>query len=229
MRGSWSNWFAQIDWSISLLQCVAMVLLAVWIYAIWPRSELQQVLREKSLQWRLLYVLLAINTLWLVNASIQSGLHLHFLGIVTFLLMFGWRLATVVLLLPSAFFSVFVLKQPAEFAAFSLFSVAIPLFCAFIFYSRSYHLLPKHIFVFIFVGAFINAGLSMVSHQFSWAIWMWISSDYEWSVLLDNYLVLIPLLAFPEALLNGMAVTLMVVYQPQWLIDFSDREYLWRS
>ena len=41
--------------------------------------------------------------------------------------------------------------------------------------------------------------------------------------------ILIPLLAFPEALLNGMAVTLLVVYQPQWLFDYSDREYLWRK
>ena len=50
---------------------------------------------------------------------------------------------------------------------------ALPLFCAFMLYSRSYHLFPKHLFVFIFVGAFINAGLSTVFHQFSWAFWLW--------------------------------------------------------
>ncbi|MFB2647717.1 energy-coupling factor ABC transporter permease [Shewanella mangrovisoli] len=229
MLDFWANRLAQIEWDISPLQCLSLLLLTLWIYAIWPKEELQQVLKDKGLQWRLLLTLIAVNTLWLLNASIQVGLHLHFLGIVTCLLMFGWRLATVALLLPSAFFSVFVLKQPAEFGAFSLFAIAIPLFCAFILYSRSYHLFPKHIFVFIFVGAFINAGLSTVFHQFSWAFWLWWSMDYDWGVLIDNYLMLIPLLAFPEALLNGMAVTLLVVYHPQWLFDYSDREYLWRK
>lgn len=225
----WSNRLMQIEWTLNPVQLMALLLLGLWVYAIWPKEELQQVIKNKGLQWRLLLVLVVINSLWMLNASIQIGLHLHFLGLVTCLLMFGWRLATVALLLPSAFFSVFVLKQPGEFGAFSLFSTAIPLFLSFMFYSRSYHLFPKHIFVFIFVGAFINAGLSTVFHQLSWAAWLWLAADYDWGVLVDNYLMLIPLLAFPEALLNGMAVTLLVVYQPQWLFDYSDREYLWRK
>ncbi|ABM25362.1 MULTISPECIES: energy-coupling factor ABC transporter permease [Shewanella] len=225
----WSGQLAQIEWSMSLAQVIALALLVLWVYIIWPKEELQQVAKDKGLQRRLLLTLVVINALWLLNASIQLSLHLHFLGIVTCLLLFGWRLATVSLLLPCAFFSLFVLKQPGVFGAFGLFAIAIPLFLSFMLYSRSYHLFPKHIFVFIFVGAFINAGLSTVFHQFSWAIWLWFSADYNWELLVDNYLILIPLLAFPEALLNGMAVTLLVVYQPQWLFDYSDREYLWRK
>ena len=174
MLDFWAKRFAEIDWNISPLQGLSLLLLGLWIYAIWPKEELLQVVKDKGLQWRLLLTLIAVNTLWLLNASIQVGLHLHFLGIVTCLLMFGWRLATVALLLPSAFFSIFVLKQPDEFGAFGLFAIALPLFCAFMLYSRSYHLFPKHLFVFIFVGAFINAGLSTVFHQFSWAFWLWL-------------------------------------------------------
>ncbi|MGI2024101.1 energy-coupling factor ABC transporter permease [Shewanella glacialipiscicola] len=229
MLAFWSNKWAQIEWDLSLTQGICLVLLLLWLYAIWPKEELAQMRRDKNLQWRLLLVLVGINALWSLNASIQTGLHLHFLGIVTCMLMFGWRLTTVALLLPSAFFSLFVLKQPADFGAFSLFAIAVPLFLCFILYSRSYHLFPKHVFVFIFVGGFINAGLSIVFHQLSWAMWLWAAVGYDWNVLFDDYLMLIPLLAFPEALLNGMAVTLLVVYQPQWLFDYSDREYLWRK
>ncbi len=34
------------------------------------------------------------------------------------------------------------------------------------------------------------------------------------------------LIWFPEGLLNGMAITLMTVYRPQWLRTFYDNEYL---
>lgn len=209
------------------MQLMSLGLLGLWLYAIWPTRELRQLLNHQGLQWRLFIVLLLNNSLWMVNASIHPSLHLHFLGLVTCMLMLGWRLATLALLLPSAFFSVFVLKQPAEFAPLSLFAMAIPMFLCFLCYSRSYHALPKHIFVFIFVGAFINGGLSTVFHQLSWATWLWYTAGYSWDGLVDNYLILIPLLAFPEALLNGMAVTLLVVYRPQWLFDYSDRNYLW--
>lgn len=225
----WSERLTTINWHFSSGQFVILLLLIVWIYAIWPKEELAQLLKDKALQWRLLVVLVAINGLWLLNASILPGLHLHFLGIITCMLMFGWRLASLALLLPCAFFSLFVLQKPADFGAFSLFSMAIPVFLGFVFYSRSYHLLPKHLFVFIFVGGFINAGLSTVSHQLVWALWLWGAGDYSWSTLVDNYVSLIPLLAFPEALLNGMAVTLLVVYQPQWLFDYLDRQYLWQK
>lgn len=100
----WSNKWAQIEWDMSLTQGICLMLLALWLYAIWPKEELAQIRRDKNLQLRLLLTLVGVNALWSLNASIQTGLHLHFLGIVTCMLMFGWRLATVALLLPSVFF-----------------------------------------------------------------------------------------------------------------------------
>ncbi|MGL5393468.1 MAG: energy-coupling factor ABC transporter permease [Shewanella sp.] len=223
----WLTQFELIQWDVSLMQLLCLGLLGLWLYAIWPARELRHLQSDQGLRWRLFITLLVINGLWIVNASVYSGLHLHFLGLVSCMLLLGWRLATLALLLPCAFFSVFVLKQPGAFAAFSLFAMAIPLFLCFLVYSRSYHGLPKHIFVFIFVGGFINGGLSTVFHQLSWATWLRYTAGYSWDGLVDNYLMLIPLLAFPEALLNGMAVTLLVVYRPQWLFDYSDRSYLW--
>ncbi len=109
-----------------------------------------------------------------------------------------------------------------------LFAVCLPLLLALTVHSLSYHKLPKHLFVFIFVAGFLNAGLSVVSHILAWSTYLWASTDYSATYLVDNYLLLIPLLGFPEALLNGMAVTLLVVYRPEWLYDYSDRVYLWR-
>jgi len=47
-----------------------------------------------------------------------------------------------------------------------------------------------------------------------------------WSQAMEQGIELLPLLAFPEGLMNGMAVTLMAVYRPQWLATFDERKFL---
>lgn len=39
--------------------------------------------------------------------------------------------------------------------------------------------------------------------------------------------IFVPLLAFPEGLLNGMALAILAVFRPEWLRVFSDRDYLY--
>jgi len=58
------------------------------------------------------------------------------------------------------------------------------------------------------------------------AIWFGMEDRYSWQIINDNYWQLALLLWFPEALLNGSAVTLMAIYRPHWLRTFYDREYL---
>ena len=107
-----------IDWSVGPGQIVALVLLLFWLWMAWPKEELLQLKRDKSLQTRLFITAFAINGLWLLNASITAGIHVHFLGIVVFMLMFGWRLATLAILLPVAFFSTFVMQKPFDAALY---------------------------------------------------------------------------------------------------------------
>lgn len=99
------NRWQSIDWSQSASQWLGLLLLAIWLWLAWPKEELLQLKRDKALQSRLFLSTLAINGLWLLNASITAGIHVHFLGIVTFMLMFGWRLATLAILLPVLFFA----------------------------------------------------------------------------------------------------------------------------
>ncbi|MCG9723436.1 energy-coupling factor ABC transporter permease [Shewanella sp. Isolate7] len=217
--------WSEINWQLGGAQLLAMVVLALWLWAIWPVEDVKALLKDKALQTRLLLAIFFVNALWLIDASITPGIHAHFLGIVTLMLMFGWRLATLALLLPVAFFATFMLKLPLDFAIYGLVAIALPLFLSYVVYSQVFKYLPHHLFVYIFCGAFMNAFLCIVFHILCWSTWLYLSSDYDWSYLADNYLLLIPLLAFPEALLNGMAVTLMVVYRPEWLYDYSDRTY----
>jgi uncharacterized membrane protein len=37
------------------------------------------------------------------------------------------------------------------------------------------------------------------------------------------------MLAFPEGTLNGIAITMMVVYKPEWVATFYDKLYLYEN
>ncbi|WP_432464183.1 MULTISPECIES: hypothetical protein [unclassified Agarivorans] len=220
--------FVQIDWSCNQGQLFAILLLALWLWAIWPAKAIEALLKDGNKQTKLLLVLTAMNGLWLLDGSVTEGIHVHFLGLVTLMLMYGWRMATVMAMLPTMFFATLMLKQPFDFAIYGLLAVALPTFLCFAVYSQVFKYLPHHLFVYIFCGAFLNAFLSIIFHILAWSVWLWLSKDYSWDFLNQNYLLIIPLLGFPEALLNGMAVTLMVVYCPHWLYDYSDNTYFER-
>ncbi|MCL1130218.1 energy-coupling factor ABC transporter permease [Shewanella sairae] len=203
--------------------------MVLWLWALWPKAELAKLIKNSAQQTHILIVTVSLTGLWLLNASMTPGIHVHFLGIVVLLLMFGWRMASLIALLPTLFFAVFVFKQPSEFAIYALLGVCLPIFCCFLIYSQMFKYLPHHLFIYIFCGAFLNGFLSIMFHILAWSIWLTATTDYSWEFLSHNYLVLIPLLGFPEALLNGMAITLLVVYRPDWLYDYSDRTYLWKK
>ncbi|WP_372872243.1 hypothetical protein [Shewanella sp.] len=223
----WHNQVANIHWQLSGADALGLVLLAFWLWLIYPGRELTELTANRQLQGRMLLALSVMMGLWLFNASIHGLLQLHFLGLVTLMLMFSWRLATVLAMLPSAFYCVFVLKAPGYFGAYALMGVCLPMFVAFVIHNRSFYLLPKNLFVLIFISGFANAGLSQLTHEGFWSLWLGLSGRVEWSVLWRDYFSLSVLMMFPEALLNGMAISMLVVYRPQWLTDYSDWHYLW--
>ena len=77
-----------------------------------------------------------------------------------------------------------------------------------------------------FVAGFIGAALSIVLQLAATAGLLWLEGRYDWTTIYDNYLLFSLLIWFPEALLNGAALTLLAVYKPEWLRTFYDREYL---
>jgi uncharacterized membrane protein len=46
------------------------------------------------------------------------------------------------------------------------------------------------------------------------------------SQLRDSYLSILPLMMFPEAFVNGLVVTGLVVFKPTWIPSFDDEVYL---
>ena len=134
----------------------------------------------------------------------------------------GVLMATLSLLL----ITLFGFEPWSDFGANWLLGVMVPLSFSYFVFLLTYSYLPRHLFVYIFVAGFFNAALTIALKMLIFAGYMVWSGQYSWQVVMDNYVGIMPLLLFPEALLNGMAITLLVVFKPQWMNTFFDRDYL---
>ena len=80
--------------------------------------------------------------------------------------------------------------------------------------------------VYIFVVAFGGAALARFMALLA-SLCLWSLNDGQsLRRLLSEYLPYGIHLAFAEALLTGMIVTIAVVYKPQWISTFDDKRYL---
>ena len=52
------------------------------------------------------------------------------------------------------------------------------------------------------------------------------SEQVSLSQLREGYLAILPLMMFPEAFINGLIVTGLVVFKPTWISSFDDNLYL---
>ena len=164
--------------------------------------------------------------LWSLKAGLADGLQVHFLALTTLALCHGWRIAALIGVIPTLLLAVFGLLPAADIGIYLVVSVIFPAWLSFCLFRLTYRYLSRHLFVYIFVAAFLNGALTIAAHQLLNGGVMWLSGLYSWHYIIENYLVLTPLLLFPEALINGMAITLLVVYQPQWVRTFHDNDYL---
>lgn len=66
----------------------------------------------------------------------------------------------------------------------------------------------------------------MIGVGFSVTVFLALAGAYEWEYLINEYFPYFLLLAFSEAWLSGMVITLFVIYRPDWVVTFSDSRYL---
>lgn len=169
---------------------------------------------------------LILVSLWLVRTGIQPGLHLHFLGLTTLTLMLGWRISLPVATIALLTTTLLGVDQWALFAPNLLFGVVLPVCFSYFLFLLSYSYLPRHLFVYIFIAGFANAALTIMVQMGALACYYAWLELYDWRVLVDDYLLILPLMLFPEGLINGMALAALVVYKPEWVCTFLDRDYL---
>ncbi len=183
-------------------------------------------LKDQRQQHVWLGVIVFLFFLWNMRVEIQPGFFWHLTGMVVATLMLRWSLAilagTIALvaitatglndwsgLLPSLFF---VVVLPA-----SLTQVILGL-------SRAYA--PKHFFVYVLVNAFLASGVIFLLEGLLVVGGLAMLEIFPWHELKQNFVYMVPMMAFPESMLNGWLTAIVVAYKPHWICSFSDEEYL---
>lgn len=190
--------------------------------ALWPKFR-----NDRSFQHLTYFVMLGLFLLWSAQASVKEGLNIHFLALTTLTMMYGWRSAFIITIPVTTALALVGKISFAALPEYLLLSSLLSILISYSVFALSYHYLPRNIFVFIFVAGFFNAGLTGSLHLLINSLYIWQLGTYDWTTIMDNYLIFVPLLAFPEGLLNGMALAILAVFRPEWLRVFSDRDYLY--
>ncbi|UCV06385.1 energy-coupling factor ABC transporter permease [Dechloromonas denitrificans] len=174
--------------------------------------------------WLGMIVLLTL--VWSLKAGVKPGLGFHLLGAMVFTLSCGPHLAFIGLSLVTAGITLNGAGGPLAFAANALLLGGLGVAFSQGFYRFLSPLLPRHFFVYIFVNGFFGSALTIIGVGFSVTLFLAVAGVYEWEYLISEYFPYFFLLAFSEAWLSGMVMTLFVVYRPNWVVTFDDSRYL---
>ncbi len=205
----WAAWIAWVLFFARSLWC-----------APWRRLKDSEQLNV----WLGMVVLLTV--VWSLKAGIKPGLTFHLLGATVFTLSFGPHLAFIGLSLVTLGVTLNGAAGPFAYAANALLLAGLSVGLSQFFFRIFSGALPKHFFVFIFVNGFLGAALTIVGVGFAVTVLLAMAGAYQWDYLFSEYFPYFVLLAFSEAWLSGMLMTLFVVYRPEWVGSFDDSAYL---
>jgi uncharacterized membrane protein len=167
----------------------------------------------------------ALVFLWCFDASATPGLGFHFLGLTVFTLMFGWSLGVLGASLASLVIAVPTGALDAMPVNALLLGV-LPVSVSYGIYYGVHRYLPRHLFVYIFLCAFVGSIIAAGTTVVALASTLIMINAYSLERIAQEYFPFLPLYLFPEGLLNGMLTTIFIGVRPQWLKTFDDASYL---
>lgn len=168
-------------------------------------------------------VLLAI---WSMRAEAIDGLPMHFLGVVAVTLIFGWRLAILMVFLVVVGLALIGIVEPMLAPLTILISGVAPALATWGLLQFSERRLPPHMFIYLYVVGFFGGALSVLVVMTGNSLVYGLFTDVAWESIFREYLQYTPLLVLPEGVLNGMIITGLVMFRPEWVITYSDARYV---
>lgn len=206
-------------YSLIALACYAAILaLAIW------RAPWRYLAVERNLHV-FLGTCVALMLLWTIRAELP-GLAYHYFGATLLTLMFGWALAIVgisVVLLANA------LNGAGEWLSLPLNALAlgaVPVMVSHGIWRLAEKRLPHNYFVYVFVCAYLGAGLAFLVSAIASSSLLILAADVSFERLAAQFFPLVLLMAFPEAFITGFVISVLAAYRPAWVRTFDDELYL---
>ena len=215
MSSFYPLWLALVAGSVAIM----IVLGAAWQL---PWSWL----RSSRNQHVLLGATVVVLLLWTFRAGISPGLSLHFLGVTSLTLIVGWRLALLALALVGIGTVLTDRETWLDLGVVYLLRAVAPVVVSWLVYRWTYLFLPKHLFIYLFVTVFAAAALASITVTVLVSVLMLALGRYSLDQLAYEFLSFIPLIALPEALLNGFIMTGLIILRPAWVVTYDETLYL---
>jgi len=170
--------------------------------------------------------IVCVLLLWSMRTEVQPGFSWHLSGMVALTLMFGWSLAVIAGSLALLATTLAGLNDWPGFVPSALVFIMLPAGLTQMVLGLARAYLPKHYFIYVFVNAFFAGGLVSLLVALGATGLLLMADAYSLQRLSDSYLLFMPLMFFPEAVLNGWLISIMVGFKPHWVGSFRDEEYL---
>ncbi len=206
----------------------------LWVFAATYAWLLSRALRWAN--WRrltdpdqlnvFLGAIVCVLLLWSMRTEVQPGFSWHLSAMVTLTLMFGWSLAVIAGSLALLATTLVGLNDWAGFVPSALVFITLPAGLTQLMLGLARAYLPKHYFIYVFINAFFAGGLVSLLVALTATGLLLLADAYPLQKLSDSYLLFLPLMFFPEAVLNGWMISIMVGFKPHWVGSFRDEEYL---
>lgn len=211
---------------ITFIQSIAWLVYLGSIVFILRKVSFAEFVQDKKKQHLVLGASISVFGLWLFRVGVTPGLDVHFLWLTAMTLLLGLRWA-----LLSGFITLFVATLAGYdgwgmFGVNGLLGITAPILISYLIYNFSFHKLPRHFFVYVFFCAFFAGAAMIALKMLLLGGYYYLESFYPADIIVDTYLMLIPLLLFSEGMLNGMTMTLLIIYKPTWVYTFYDKYYL---
>lgn len=195
------------------------LLLAALVRAPWWR------LRDAEGQHLLLGATVIALLLWSIRAGVTPGLNFHLLGASLLTLMLGWEFAFIVLSLALLGITAYGQAGWGPYALNALVSVAVPVLASYRIFLVVDRRFPNF-FAYVLICGFFGSGIALAAGGAGSVLLLWASGAYTLDYLMDNYVVYLPLLMFPEGFLNGGLAAILVGFKPHWVRTFRDERYI---
>jgi len=206
-----------------LLGWLCYVPLLLW--AVW-RAPWVELFTDRRRQHLLFGTIFALFALWLVRRDFDTGVSYHFIGMTAVTLLLDWPLAIVGGLVAQVGLVALGRQDLAAMGVNGLLLIGLPVLVTegvAILVERAP---PKNLFVYIFCSGFFAAALATLLCLLASLGWLWLDGIFVMPEWLSDFIGYLWLIIFPEAFINGMVISALVVFCPEWLETFNRTRYL---
>jgi uncharacterized membrane protein len=205
-------WFAVLP---ALLAIFMAVRAAPW----------QSLIEDKALQHRYLAVTVILVIVWRINIDLNFDVVIHFLGLTTVTLLFGWPLAILSAAAAQLGFLFSGLDEAASLALNFLVSGVFPIAVTWWIHQWIEARKPINPFMFIMGTGFLSCLISSTLVSALAIGLLYLGGVYEFTISISEYFGYLPLFIFPEAVVNGMFISAITILHPSMVVTFDEERY----